>query len=109
MRSTSQRARGSLVVRHPHSPLAGLIILKTISRALWHQDVKLAPRLQRNRWMGRKYLQVDAQQASVALLEPTEFFEATNPAQQAAAHRAAAEVRQNMQLDTPDKLLAKHR
>eukprot|EP00959_Pyramimonas_sp_CCMP1952_P032553 683145-Pyramimonas_sp.AAC.1 len=108
-RSAAQHALDSLIVHHPRSPLAGLIILKTRSRALWHQDVKLANRLQRTHWMGRKYLLVDVQQVSVSLLEPTEFFEATDAAQQAAAHRAAAEVRQNMQPDTPGKIFAKHR
>eukprot|EP00959_Pyramimonas_sp_CCMP1952_P455773 9472091-Pyramimonas_sp.AAC.2 len=46
MRSAAQHARDSLFANHPHSPLTGLIILKTISRALWHQDVHLANRLQ---------------------------------------------------------------
>eukprot|EP00959_Pyramimonas_sp_CCMP1952_P015656 331429-Pyramimonas_sp.AAC.1 len=60
MRESARATRDAIIRHKPHDPLSRLIILRTISRAIWQQTVPLARRVIGTRPLGAKFIQISA-------------------------------------------------
>eukprot|EP00959_Pyramimonas_sp_CCMP1952_P468117 9492679-Pyramimonas_sp.AAC.1 len=101
MRSAAQYARNIMIFKDPESTLTHLIIYKSISRALWQQNMKLGRRLVASHRLARHYLEIDELAGVLRLRHPVEFQMAANVAQCNMAEKKQAALRSQLNADDP--------
>eukprot|EP00959_Pyramimonas_sp_CCMP1952_P425313 8908980-Pyramimonas_sp.AAC.1 len=79
-----------MIVKRPGSVAARCLISKSICRAVWRQDARLAERLRASHHLARHYLSVELLERRAQLLHGFEFLQAY-----AEIHRQIAEQDQN--------------
>eukprot|EP00959_Pyramimonas_sp_CCMP1952_P162910 3405861-Pyramimonas_sp.AAC.1 len=60
MREAARVARNTMLRSSPDSLFSRYITVKSIARAIWRQDIKLAEKIRSSSRLGRDHLEIDA-------------------------------------------------
>eukprot|EP00959_Pyramimonas_sp_CCMP1952_P372049 7790793-Pyramimonas_sp.AAC.1 len=74
IREAARHVRNLLIRRFPGDLFARHVVLKSIARAVWRQDVVLAGRILGSHPLGDKYLELDPISQKVSLKTPNEYL-----------------------------------
>eukprot|EP00959_Pyramimonas_sp_CCMP1952_P090089 1886131-Pyramimonas_sp.AAC.1 len=80
MREAARYARNAMFTHDPTNPESKMIILRSVARAVWRQDIVLARRLLRYD-LAREHLSVDESTRRISLCRPACFAEALDALQ----------------------------
>eukprot|EP00959_Pyramimonas_sp_CCMP1952_P315324 6599516-Pyramimonas_sp.AAC.1 len=78
MIEAARYARSAIIFRKPRSLAARFMVLRSIARAVFRQDVQLALKLRRSHPLAREMVSVDAEQSEVTLSDPDRFTVMSN-------------------------------
>eukprot|EP00959_Pyramimonas_sp_CCMP1952_P385194 8072838-Pyramimonas_sp.AAC.1 len=70
MRAAARLTRDAIIRHKPHDPMTRLIILRTISRAVWQQNIPLARRVMHTHPLGIKFIALSCDGDRVELKGP---------------------------------------
>ncbi|CAK0888071.1 unnamed protein product, partial [Prorocentrum cordatum] len=96
MREAASVARNAMIVKRPESIDTKFLIIKSISRAVWRQDIILAERLRASHFLARQYLDVDVLARTVTLLRVFEFLQVSSELHRSISEREQAEIRASL-------------
>eukprot|EP00959_Pyramimonas_sp_CCMP1952_P364634 7636145-Pyramimonas_sp.AAC.1 len=85
-----------MIVKRPESIDTKFLIIKSISRAVWRQDISVAKRLRASHFLARQYLDVDVLARTVTLLRVFEFLQVSSELHRSIYEREQAEIRASL-------------